>query len=795
MGAYRHTTDPDVVVAYIRRALADDVLVGADTETMGFDGSQQQTKATDRWHAQMVGFSLSAKWGEGLYVPINHDDGNCPDTPELRAALADLVRSGKTCWHGAHFDAAIICRWLDIPISQFRPAHCTLLMAQSLGERSEIGKDTAGGLKPLAKKYLGVERPAFNELWPEEVKAKDRRFASLDPDTATAYAAADADDVLGLVSALSPQLDKWQVANIYGMEMQLLPEVLWMEEHGVMLDQEYAQRCSDELTRFIEQATKAIYDRIEERLGRPATVTLQRTRNKQKVMVEEPLKLSSNDSLAALLFGDPNGFQYPPLKLTPKQKPSVDEDVLERLAIQEDWLGWLLEVRAAEKVRGTYVDTFATYCLPEQNEDGTERLVLHPNYKQFGAETGRTASDRPNVQNLPKEQKIGAKKDGTWVVPGVEPVVVNTRDMFIPRPGFYYVDMDWSAVEYRIIGGYSQDPGLIETFRRGIDIHVATYALMYGVNPESVDDKQRSEGKTLNYAINFGAGPERLAGMLGCTVADAKAKMAAYNAGFPLVTAWKASIEEFAKTHKYVQTIFGRKRWLHFGGQGVADSLARKMYFAALREAVNCPVQGTAADLLKITLLRLGPWLREHYPEVRTVLTTHDSITFEVPLSIPPEVFIPAARPLVEFPEDWQPGWPAITADFVHGTIGWGSLKEEGEEATAPEPATEPAAPLPEPQEATLAPAAPTMPRELHLRCLEPVTTAQVEALVTFLNSRPGPDRMVLEFPNDGGQTFHREHIGISPDDRAAVAEITGWVQFHLEYPAAVVAGAVAETL
>lgn len=804
MATYVAVTDPEVVVSYIRQALADGVLVGADTETQGFDRSQQRDKATDRWHALMVGFSLSTRWGEAIYVPIDHDDAkvNCPATPELRSALIDLVRSGQTVWHGAHFDAAIMCRWLDIRVSEFRPAHCTLLMAQCLGERSEAGKDASGGLKPLAKKYLGVERPDFQGLWPDTVKAKDRRFAALDLDIATPYAAADADDVLGLVQALQPMLEHWQVANVYAMEMQLLPEVLWMEDRGVMVDTDYAEQCSAELKRFAEEATKVIYARIEERLGRPPTVQIERTRSKQKVWLEEPLKLSSNDSLAALLFNPQSigGLGYAPLKMTGggksgNPKPSVDEAVLERLAVQEDWLSWLLEVRAAEKVRGTYFDAFADYCLPEPI-DGAERLVLHPNYKQFGAETGRTSSDRPNVQNLPKQQTIGARKDGSWVVPGVKPVVVNTRDMLVPRPGFYFVDMDWSAIEYRLIAGFSQDPGLLETFARGIDIHVATYALMYGIPPEQVDGKQRSEGKTINYALNFGAGAERLAGMLGCTVDQAKAKMAAYDAGFPMVTAWKKGVEEFAKTNKYVQTLFGRKRWLHFGGQGIAEGLARKMFFAALREAVNCPVQGTAADLLKITLLRLGPWLRANYAAseaetVRTVLTTHDSITFEVPLSIPPDVFIPAARPLVEFPQDWQPGWPAVTADFVHGQIGWGSLTEEGDDDELP------ALPDAEPEAAPAAPqlAVEATARTVQLQVLADVSQAQVEALGTFLQTRPGSNTLVFWAPNDGGQTFTVPGVAITPEDRDTIAQVTGWVQFHLVYPEALVADAVAGTL
>lgn len=805
MNGYRALTDPTEVIAYIRAALDAGQIIGADTETMGPNG-EAGAPALDRWHNRIVGFSVSARWGEAIYVPVAHDDGpNCPITPELRAVLAELLTCGRTAWHNGHFDAPPFCRLAGIRVAEFRAAHDTQLMAQCLGERSEAGKDTSGGLKAMAKKYLNVERPSFADLFPPKTQPAKRRFAGLPVDVATPYAAADADDVLGLVAALPPLLDHWQVVDTYRLEMGLFPEILWMEDRGCRLDRDYAKRCSAELARYIEAGTEAIYARITERLGRPPVVKLQRKSKGEQVWREEPLSLTSNDSLAALLFSEPPwGIGLHPIKLTGTQKPSVDEDVLSRLAVQEDWLEWLLEVRSAAKARGTYFDTFASYCT----DDEPGQLTLHPNYKQFGAETGRTASSDPNVQNLPKEQRIGARKDGTPIIPGVEPVTVNTRDMLVPRPGYYFVDVDWAAVEYRIIAGFSQDPGLLEVFRKGIDIHVATYALMYGVDPTTVDGKQRSEGKTINYALNFGAGAERLAGMLGCSIEEAKAKIALYNQGLPLVASWKAGVEEFAKTNKYVQTLFGRKRWLNFGGAGINESAARKAFFAALREAVNCPVQGTAADLLKITLVRLGPWLRQHFPEVRTVLTTHDSITFEVPDSIDHAYFIEAVRPVVEFPWDWQPGWPHIAADFVHGRIGWGSLKGDDEDdAPAPTgpPATSadvaaihehnadvaamrpPAAPLAPPAEAPTG-------RNMRLRVMEPTTMPQLQALAVFVQARPGPGSLLVEVTTID-QSYLMDGVLLTPEDRAAVAEATGWVQFHLEDRDALVTGAIAGTL
>ncbi len=789
MGEYHALTDPTEVVAYIDAGLAGGGLIGADTETMGADG-KGGAPALQRWHNVAVGLSLSARWGHAIYVPLAHDDGpNCPLTDDLRSALARLVRSGQTVWHGGHFDAPLVCRLAGIRPAEFRLAHDTMLMAFCVGERTEAGRATAGGLKPLAKKYLGVERPGFDDLFPPKTPAPKKRFAALDVATATPYAAADADDVLGLVERLTPLLDHWNVRTTYNLEMALFPEVMWMEDRGVALDQDYAERSSAELARFIAEGEAAIMARLAERLGRPPIVKVRRRRKGEEVWEEEPVKLTSNTSLAALLFSEaPWGFGLHPLKLTGSGAPSVDEAVLARLSVQEDWLGWLLECRAAAKAKGTYFDTFADYCV---SEDG--RPILHPNYKQFGAETGRTASSDPNVQNLPKGQHIGARKDGSHVIPGVEPVSVNTRDMLVPRPGFYFVDIDWSAIEYRIIAGFSQDPGLLETFRTGTDIHVATYALMFGVPPESVDGKQRSIGKTLNYAQAFGAGPERVAGMLGVPAEEAKRLMALYDEGMPMAAAWKASVEADAQKNRYVETLIGRKRWLNFGGEGIDSSLARKMFFAALREAVNMPVQGTAADLLKITLVRLGPWLREHFPEVRTVLTTHDSITFEVPESIDVGHFQTSVRPVVEFPWDWQPGWPAITADFVHGAGGWGSLKgDEEAEDTAPAPTVEQVSdPEPAPPAPTveLAPP-PSVSRSVRLDVSEDVTIPQLQALMTLVQNRPGLDALVLTVPNVAAgspSSYVLDGTSLGPADRQAVADATGWVSFHLHDPAALV--------
>ena len=479
----------------------------------------------------------------------------------------------------------------------------------------------------------------------------------------------------------------------------------------------------------------AIFEAFTERLGRPVN-----------------FNLNSGPQLAAHLYDEaPDGLGLPVLKKTASGNRSVDAETLGKLAAQEPLVAWIVEMRQALKAKGTYFAPF-----PEHASETDEGLVLHPNYAQNGTETGRMSSQKPNVQNLPKGQVINGadSKTGESLVPGVGELQVNARDMIVARPDHYLVDMDWSQVEYRVIGGMSGDPALLQVFRDGIDLHVNTYAQMNGVDPSTVTKAQRAEGKTLNYALNFGAGPHRLAGMLNCSIGEAKQKIALYKQAFPHVADMKARIEEQARTKRWVNTVFGRKRWLNFGGENVDPDAANKAFHAALREAVNMPVQGTAADLLKITLVRLGPWLRDTYPGAHTLATTHDSITFEVPSSVPPEEFIAAVTPLCEFPEDFIAGYPAITCDFEVGDR-WGSLSEMDASTSTPATSTtEDDVPEELPQ---------TIRLGIH-GTPSPSSIAAAGDLIRSMGS--GPNRLVLQI---GTSEFNDEHVventALGPND------------------------------
>lgn len=694
--------------AYIERCL-DAPLVGLDTETTGID----------RWHDTLVGICLSAAPGEGRYIPIAHTADGAPnvDLRDIGPLLALLLTSRPLSTHNAPFEAFILWRALTAigqsiadPV-EWHWGFDSLLAAQCLGERSEAGNDKSAGLKALAKKYLGVERPAFEDLFPPKTKPKDRNFASLDVDIAVPYAAADADDTLTLVDVLHGHLHNYDVLATFNLEMKLLPEMLWMEHRGVVLDEqnshEQEQRCHE----FANTVETMILDHFRERIGK-THISIERKRKGEKVMVEEELVLK--DSHLKVILHDPEYLGLPVMGTTPKGDISLNEEAIEKLASHEPACRWLLEVRGARKAASTYFNGWRDHVVYEpvfdeeealdaphgaENAGMVELAILHPNYKQYGTETGRASSSDPNTQNAPKEQTFGEHEDKATktkvpMIPDVDPIVVNTRDQIVPRPGHYFLEMDWAQVEARVIAGFSQEPTLLDVFKRGIDYHKATYGVMYGVDPDTVTKEQRGEGKTLNYALGFGGGPDLLAGMLGCSLDDAREKIARYWSGLPHYAAWKASIEEFAEKNRFVATAFGRKRFLDFGGSNIDQKAARRAWFAALREAVNTPIQGTAADLLKIMLCRVGPYIRQYLPGVRTVFTTHDSVTFEVPNTYDPHWLCDVLDPVCRFDEGFLPGWPEISCDFEWGDR-WGSLSEDDDDAVEDEAPVEQSLPAP----------------------------------------------------------------------------------------------------
>ena len=727
---YRALTTVADVLAYLAECKASGALIGVDTETTG----------TRRWHDDCVGISISHTMLTGRYVPVAHVRGPNVNVMAIRDAFVDVLGACPIAMHNSEFDRTVLARLFKFSPQDINLVHDTMTRAQVCSERAGVGSTDSAGLKEQAEKHIGVVRPSFKDLFPipPGKKSVKMNFAELDiagefnwnDPHPVPYAAADADDVLSLVAVCNPRMDEAQ-KFIYGLEMSLHKEMAWMEDRGVRIDTTYAESKAMASADTVRAIDVAIFDNLSTLLGRPIG-----------------LNLASDQQLKKLLFSPaPEGLGLPVLKQTPGGNASADEQVLDALARHHEWLRWLLDRRGILKLTGTYL-----LPIPQEHvtmEDGI--AVLHPSYRQLGTETGRMSSNDPNVQNFPKSQTFAEN------IPGVAPFTANSRDMAIAREGHCFVEMDWSQVEYRVVCGLSGDPALLATFDQGIDLHISTASLMFGIPVDQVSKAYRQHGKTLNYAMNFGAGVTKIAQMVGASNNEARLLMSRWEGAFPRVTQRKEQVQSMLRRSGVATTFFGRTRKLPSAmNRESSDRGQNAALFAALREGVNHEVQGTAADLLKITLVRLGPWLRQHYPGVRTVLTTHDSITFEVPDTYEVGKFISDVRPAVEFPRGaFGPTWPAITSDFGHGTR-WGSLRDLGEEEDSV-------------QEEFTPQISAVVDRSLVLEVSGDLTEDQVGALFDFLPSLTGPNPLCMHYQ---GERLDLPAVSCGPDDGYLFAHI-----------------------
>lgn len=616
--------DTQEAIGYLRYVAAECLLLAVDTETTGLRHYQDT----------VVGICLSGAPGVGVYIPIAHQDGPNVDLDAVLPYLKGALLNAPLVMHNASFDCAMLGRLLNVDPWDFTLNDDTMIMARLLGYG---GIGSSAGLKQLSHELLGVDRPDFNALFPPKTKKADKRFDRLSVEEAVPYAAADADDTLSLWHVLWPRVRDEGLEDIYKLEMATLWAMLRMEARGLCVDLDVCFWGEQAVQAFTERAEALIIADLEERSGQDLST----------------LNLGSTQQLGRLLFDD---LSLPVRDETATGRPSVGERALVKLSKDVPSLSWLLDMRGAKKLASTY---FKPFRDASQIEDDSH--ILHPNYNQLGTETGRMSSSSPNVQNLPKSQDFTAGEGED-----ISTATLNARSIIRARPGHYLLEMDWDQVEYRIIAGMSGDAGLLEVFDTGVDLHVNTYALMYDVDPSEVTKAQRQEGKTINYMLNFGAGSGKLADTLGCSRQAASEKIKRYKEAFPQVTAMKKRLETMAEREGYVQTEYGRKRWVKL------DPDNERAYYGALREAVNMPVQGTAADLLKMTLVRLNSWMGSS--GLHMVATTHDSITFEVIGDEDPTELVSMLRPLCEYPKGFLPGYPAITASFEWGQR-WGDLR------------------------------------------------------------------------------------------------------------------------
>jgi len=429
----------------------------------------------------------------------------------------------------------------------------------------------------LALRLLDVQTIKYDDVTGKGVKRIG--FDEVTIDVATEYAAEDADITLRLHQAMYPQIQQNDRLNkIYrDIEVPILDVLFEMERNGVLLDYALLQQQSSELGKKMHALELQAH-----------------------TVANQSFNLNSPKQIQEILF---HQLKLPVIKKTPTGVPSTDEDVLQQLALDYPLPKILLEYRGLAKLKSTYTDK-----LPLMKNPNTGRV--HTNYSQAVAVTGRLASSDPNLQNIPIRTMEGRR----------------IREAFIASPGYQIVSADYSQIELRIMAHISQDEGLLKAFAAGEDIHKATAAEIFGIQVDQVDSEQRRFAKVINFGLIYGMSEFGLASQLGIARSAARTYMERYFSRYPGVEKYMQLTREKARQTGYVETVLGRRLWLpeinHSNGN-------RRQ--GAERAAINAPMQGTAADIIKLSMIAVARWLKKEKLQSKLIMQVHDELVLEVP--------------------------------------------------------------------------------------------------------------------------------------------------------------------
>ena len=542
----------------------------SSAELFSFD---TETTSLDYIEAEIVGVSFATEAGTAAYVPLAHDYVDAPAQLDRTAVLEQLRplledESRKKVGQNLKYDANVL---LNYGIKLRGIAFDTMLESYVLNSTA-----SRHDMDSLAKNHLGVETIHYEDVAGKG--AKQITFNQVPLETASPYAAEDADITLQLHQKLWPQVanDKALSKLFNDIELPLLPILANMEYHGVLVDAEMLNIQSDELSKRMQQIEQEAFD-----------------------VADQEFNLSSPKQIQEILF---EKQQLPVIKKTPKGQPSTAEEVLQELALDYPLPKLILEHRGMSKLKSTYTDK-----LPKQIHPRTGRV--HTSYHQAVTATGRLSSSNPNLQNIPIRNKEGRR----------------IRQAFIAPEGKIIVAADYSQIELRIMAHLSGDAGLLNAFQRGDDIHSATAAEIFNTMPISVTTEQRRRAKAINFGLIYGMSAFGLAKQLGVGRKEAQEYIDLYFERYPGVLAYMDRMRETAKADGYVETLFGRRLYLP---EINARNAQRRQY--AERAAINAPMQGSAADIIKLAMLKTSAWLESDPIEVTMVMQVHDELVFEV---------------------------------------------------------------------------------------------------------------------------------------------------------------------
>ena len=532
-----------------------------------------ETSSLDTMTADLLGISLSCEEGEGCYIPIQHSYEGMPEQLTLSTivkTLGEAISNNQTKLVGQNlkFDLPILNRH-GIKVTEFLGD--TMLMSYVLNSTG-----TRHGLDRMAVHYLQYQPMKYEEV--AGSASKQINFAQVEIPAATFYAAEDADITFRLFNLLDKRLQKEpKLINLLKtLEYPMLKSLLRVETNGAKINTNMLAEYSKELGLKIDKLSKTAFK-----------------------MAGEEFNMDSPKQLVEILY---NKLELPVLKKTPKGQPSTNEDTLQRLAEEYELPKVIIQYRGLAKLKSTYTDSLINIQHPD-----TKRI--HTSYQQAVTSTGRLSSTEPNLQNIPIKTAEGRK----------------IREAFVAEKGNVLISADYSQIELRIMAHLSGDKNLTHAFNNNIDVHSATASEIFDVPLEEVTTDHRRSAKAINFGLIYGMSAFGLTRQLGIPRHEAQAYLDTYFERYTGVREYMDSTKELAKKNLYVETILGRK--LHVTEINASNGLRRQ---AAERAAINAPLQGSAADIIKKAMIDVDEWIGEDNPNIKMIMQVHDELIFEV---------------------------------------------------------------------------------------------------------------------------------------------------------------------
>ena len=533
-----------------------------------------ETDSLDTVTANLVGISLSVKEGGGCYIPIGHKYDDCPKQLDIDDVIKELGSSIeknklKAVGQNLKFDIPILHRH-GIVLDEFHAD--TMLMSYVLNSTA-----TRHGMDKLAMFYLDYETVKYSDV--TGTASKQINFSAVEIEVASHYAAEDADITLRLFNKLDSLLkDKpTQIKLLQNIEYPLVHVLSRVEQNGAKIDKNKLSEHSKELSEKIAKLSSEAF----------------------KIAGEE-FNLDSPKQLLEVLY---EKLKLPILKKTPKGQPSTNEETLQRLSEEYELPKIILKYRTLAKLKSTYTDSLIRI-------ENTQTKRIHTSYQQAVTSTGRLSSTEPNLQNIPIKTAEGRR----------------IREAFVPDKGNILISADYSQIELRIMAHLSKDKNLTHAFNNNLDVHSATASEVFGVSLEDVTQDHRRSAKAINFGLMYGMSAFGLTRQLDIPRAEAQKYLDTYFERYTGVKDYMANIKAQAKEDMFVETIMGRR--LYLNEINAANGLRRQ---AAERAAINAPLQGSAADIIKKAMIDIDAFLNKDMPEVKMIMQVHDELIFETP--------------------------------------------------------------------------------------------------------------------------------------------------------------------